>query len=249
MNVVLMTSNVTFVPKNYYDFLESLLERSAPLIKGVVFIDNIDLKLIKTIFGLWTLGCTGMARQLSENLLLNPIDARKRLLAKYKIPYIYSKSANFPEVAEFLKSLDADLVVNARTRSIFKKEILSLPRLGCINIHHGLLPEYRGTMCDLFSLSQGKPAGFSIHRMTEKLDDGTILKRKVVDGGTAKNYLEYLEKTGSVEGETLAEILEEIVMQDRLPEGEKNICESPFYFKTPNSRSQIRDLKSKGIVL
>src|SRR5690606_523522 len=107
---------------------------------------------------------------------------------------------------------------------IYKRSILQAPRLGCLNVHHGLLPRYRGTMCDLYALSEGREAGFSVHVMTPKLDAGPILRRQIVGGGT-RDYLSYLRHTGPIEARVLTELVDEIENLGQLPTGDVNRCD------------------------
>jgi methionyl-tRNA formyltransferase len=140
-------------------------------------------------------------------------------------------------------------VVNLRTRCIYEPKVLAAPKIGCINIHHGLLPVYRGTMCDLFALSKNRAAGFTIHVMNEKVDAGQILLRREVSDGSEKNYARYLAKTGREEGKALAELISQIAETGVLPAGEPNRAEKIFVSKTPRSRQAIRELKERGMLL
>jgi methionyl-tRNA formyltransferase len=45
-----------------------------------------------------------------------------------------------------LREFDADLLVSIRFGQIFKAEAIAQPRTGIINLHSGLLPEYKGVM-------------------------------------------------------------------------------------------------------
>ena len=48
------------------------------------------------------------------------------------------------ECVEYLRGQDADIIVVAAFGQILPKEILEMPRYGCINVHASLLPKYRG---------------------------------------------------------------------------------------------------------
>lgn len=54
-----------------------------------------------------------------------------------------------------------------------------VPKLGMINVHHELLPEYRGAQTAIWQIHDGsKRTGFSIHEMTTRIDAGRILLRE-----------------------------------------------------------------------
>lgn len=78
-------------------------------------------------------------------------------------------------VAE-LKKYEADLFVVAAFGQILSKEILDMPRLGCINIHASLLPSYRGASPIQSVIMDGcKSSGVTIMQMDEGLDTGDII--------------------------------------------------------------------------
>lgn len=60
---------------------------------------------------------------------------------------------------------------------ILSKEILELPKYGCVNVHASLLPKYRGAAPIQWAVIDGeKEAGVTIMQMDEGLDTGDMLK-------------------------------------------------------------------------
>jgi len=95
---------------------------------------------------------------------------------KFGIPFFYSEKINSEEFRSMLYELGIDLIVSVSCPQIFKKKILGLPKYGCINVHYGLLPEYRGMYPSFWVLANGETeTGVSIHYMAEKVDAGDIL--------------------------------------------------------------------------
>ena len=83
---------------------------------------------------------------------------------------------------ETLKSLNPDCIVVAAYGQILPKEILDLPRYGCINIHASLLPKYRGAAPIQWCIIDGeKQTGVTTMMMAEGLDTGDMLQTAVVD--------------------------------------------------------------------
>ena len=88
---------------------------------------------------------------------------------------IQSGNLNQPPAIESLRSLGADLGVVLGTR-ILKRPLFSVPRLGCINLHKGRVPDYRGTPPGFWELYDGKDcAGVTVHFVDDGLDTGDIL--------------------------------------------------------------------------
>jgi methionyl-tRNA formyltransferase len=249
VRVLLVTSRLTFVPGNYLRFLDAVLSKASQHIVALALVDNVDLKTVAKIPAMALLGAGGLARAMARNVLELPMRRREQLFARLGIPVRTVPSMNHPEAIAWARSLELDLIVNARTRDIYRSEILETPRLGCINIHHGILPEERGVMCDLHALSEGRPAGFSIHRMTRKLDDGEILLKKVVSQAGERDFLRHIEIGSGVEGESLAELMATTAELGALPEGTPNRSEKAVYRKMVISFSQVQALRKKGVRL
>jgi methionyl-tRNA formyltransferase len=85
------------------------------------------------------------------------------------------ESLKAPEVAEKLRSWDADLAVVV-AYSILPAELLWIPRKGCVNVHTSLLPKYRGAAPVQHALLQGDAeTGLSIFQLDAKMDHGPLL--------------------------------------------------------------------------
>lgn len=245
MKALLVTSSVTFVPKNYDELVIGLAECSE--IGGLLILKNGSKKLLwqslaLCLFGAWRLGLQLFINQIGLSNL-----KRKRAYERQGKPVWSLASVNCKEAVEIVKNHCFDLVINARTRCIYKKEFLQAPRLGCINIHHGLLPLQRGTMCDLWALSEGSAAGFSIHQMTEKIDDGNILRCVTISDGSDRNYLNYLKSSTSRELLEVQSLLQEIKQDENKINGQKNIGHDGLKHRvTPNWR-QLREILKSGL--
>ncbi len=103
-------------------------------------------------------------------------DSIVKLAQAKGLPIVECGSVNDPEYIAKLEALEPDIVASVAAPEIFKKGILGVPKLGCINIHSGRLPIYRGMMPNFWQLLHGeKHAVVTVHEMVEKLDAGNIL--------------------------------------------------------------------------
>ncbi|HEX6434427.1 MAG TPA: formyltransferase family protein, partial [Gemmatimonadales bacterium] len=99
-----------------------------------------------------------------------------KLAAEHNIAMIPTHSVNAPEYLEQVRRLAPDVIVSVAAPEIFRKELLGTPRLGCINIHSGRLPVYRGMMPTFWQMMRGETSiTVTVHEMAEKLDAGGIL--------------------------------------------------------------------------
>lgn len=247
MRVLVVTSQVTFMPKNYRPLLRSLAQQ-CPDIVGLVTLKNYTPTLTIKALALMAMGAPRIGLNLFWNTFSCHFKAREKDFVKTSKHVQSFTSINEQEAIEWIQNKDIDIILNLRTRCIYRRPILQTPKIGCINLHHGRLPKDRGTMCDLWALSEQREAGFSLHHMTEKIDDGKILKVVTVDMGTEKNYQKYLKKTHQAEFEAINELLNQIKTSGELPAGSDNSREGSTYYKTPGL-SEIKELKQRGMVL
>ena len=102
----------------------------------------------------------------------------KELAQELNITVLTPSKMKDEALIERLKSENADFFVVVAYGKILPKEILDIPRLGCINIHASLLPEYRGAAPIQWSIIDGKKkTGITTMLMDEGLDTGDILKQ------------------------------------------------------------------------
>ncbi|MCX6110364.1 MAG: formyltransferase family protein [Proteobacteria bacterium] len=197
MRTLIVTSRTTFVPGNYDDMIIGLA--TCPQVHGLVVLDNRSAALVKNALALLAVGARGLGLSLLRNTF--GFSHRRRLEAYRQAGKKVWTMTDFnsQEAVSLVKAQAIDLIVNARTRCIYQEGILGAPRLGCINVHHGLLPDQRGTMCDLWALAEGEGAGFSLHQMTAKIDAGQILKTVQVSHPGDSDYLAYLRRAMALE--------------------------------------------------
>lgn len=86
-----------------------------------------------------------------------------------------------PEFVELLHELQPELIVVAAFGQFLSKEILELPKYGCINVHASLLPKYRGAAPIQYAIIKGeKESGVTIMQMDSGMDTGAMLDKVVV---------------------------------------------------------------------
>ncbi len=252
MKTIFVTSDVTYVKDNYLsliDHVTSQKELPAGIEPAAVIMIKVPEKLLlKNILGLLAIGAPGFSFTLMHNLVQSRLnDPRIKLLSERGIRLFSCKTVNSQAALQFIGGLQPDLMVNMRTRNIYKKPVLDLPKIGCINIHHGLLPDNRGTMCDLWAWIEGRPVGFSIHWMNEKIDDGAIIERCEVDTQGVRSYIEIPFRSSQLEAPCLLNCLERIRRHGR-DIGMANVTEKENYTRTP-SPAKIAEIRRRGLRL
>lgn len=83
---------------------------------------------------------------------------------------------------EWVRALEADLGVIVAYGGLVREPLLSLPRLGWINLHFSDLPRWRGAAPVQRALMAGELSlGVTVFRLVDELDAGPVLKRQIVD--------------------------------------------------------------------
>jgi methionyl-tRNA formyltransferase len=105
----------------------------------------------------------------------------KELAISHKIDVFQPNRLKSQEVMDRLKSYSPDFFVTAAYGKILPKEILDIPKFGCINVHASLLPSYRGAAPIQWSIVKGElSTGITTMLMDEGLDTGDILLKEEV---------------------------------------------------------------------
>ena len=89
---------------------------------------------------------------------------------------------NSAEFVEQVRRLGVDLIVVALFTRILKRELTSIPRMGCVNVHPSLLPRYRGPEPFYWVLANRETTtGVTLHYMDEGIDSGDIIVQREVE--------------------------------------------------------------------
>lgn len=125
----------------------------------------------------------------------------KECAVKHGIPVFQPVKIKAPDAVEELKKFEADIFVVAAFGQILSKEILDMPKFGCVNIHASLLPKYRGAAPINWCIINGeKETGVTIQQMNEGIDTGDILAAKsmaIAPDETAESLFDKLSRLGA----------------------------------------------------
>ncbi|MGL9718542.1 MAG: methionyl-tRNA formyltransferase [Wolbachia sp.] len=126
---------------------------------------------------------------------------------------------------EQFRSFKPDVAVVAAYGLILPKEILNIPKYGCINIHPSLLPRWRGAAPIQHTILAGdQETGVSIIQLNEGLDSGPILKQKKFLIEKNDNYKTLHDKLSALGSNLLMEVLNEIEKQVPSEQNDDNAC-------------------------
>lgn len=111
------------------------------------------------------------------------MSAVKEAALKYNIPVFQpERLRNNTEMLEVIKNINPDFIIVIAYGQILPKEILDIPKLGCINVHASLLPRYRGASPINWAIINGEQyTGNTTQFMAEGIDTGDILLQSRID--------------------------------------------------------------------
>lgn len=152
-----------------------------------------------------------------KTVSFNPV---KKLALEENIPVF--QPIRIRKDFEKLKNLDIDLIVTCAYGQIIPKEVLDMPKYGCINVHASILPKYRGSAPIQWCLfNNDDVTGVTIMYMDEGMDTGDIIKIKeipILDSDNVGTLHDKLSKLGC---DLLLEVLPTIFdkTNDRIKQG------------------------------
>ena len=172
----------------------------------------------------------------------------KACALKYDIEVFQPVKIKTPEAVEVLRGYGADLFVVAAFGQILSKEILDMPKYGCVNIHASLLPKYRGAAPIQWAILDGeKETGVTIMQMNEGLDTGDMLTKVIVpieDTDTGESLFDKLAEAGA---KLLVETIPQIEAGTLNPEAQDDSLST--YAKMIKKEMGLVDWKKEAVVL
>jgi methionyl-tRNA formyltransferase len=107
-----------------------------------------------------------------------------------------------------LRAVGADAFVVVAYGQILSQEILDMPRLGCVNAHGSILPQYRGAAPIQWSLYHGETeTGITTMLMDAGMDTGPMLMEARISVSLLENFYELATRLAEVAADLLVETL------------------------------------------
>ena len=138
---------------------------------------------------------------------------------EYGIPVYQPVKVKTPEFVEVLKKEAPDAIVVIAFGQILSKEILDLPKYGCVNIHASLLPKYRGAAPIQWAIINGESVtGVTTMQMDEGLDTGDMLAKAIVPLDEKETGGSLFDKLSEAGGRLCVETLAKLEKGEIIPE-------------------------------
>ena len=127
------------------------------------------------------------------------------------------------EFIEEIRNINPDVICVVAYGKILPKELLDIPKLGCINVHGSLLPKYRGAAPIQWAVINGeKVTGITTMYMDVGMDTGDMILKEKVQIGENETTGELWDRLANIGGELLVKTLKQIEegIAPRIPQGE-----------------------------
>jgi methionyl-tRNA formyltransferase len=130
---------------------------------------------------------------------------------KWKVNHGVIHDVNAEDFLVDLQKSGADLIVSVGCPQIFKKHLIELPKLGCLNIHGAVLPHYRGILPSFWMLANGENrAGVSIYYVNERIDAGDLCGQIIFDIPPKITLHQFIQQSKALSAELLLDVLKKI---------------------------------------
>ena len=167
-----------------------------------------------------------------------------QLCNHYGIPVIYESKINSADFLKSVKTMNVDLIISVAAPVIFKKDIIQLPKYGCINIHHAPLPKYRGMMPNFWQMYHNeKSVGMTVHEINPKIDDGRIILQREVDIESGETLDALIKRTKRIGAHLMIEAIE--MIRSGTVKYIENRAEEGSYFSFP-TREDVKEFRRRG---
>jgi len=131
-----------------------------------------------------------------------------------------------------LQAIEPDLIILGGA-GIIRQNIISIPKIGVLNAHPGLLPRYRGVDVIPWAIYHGDPVGVTIHFIDSGIDTGGILTQKEIELIEGDTIGRLMTKANMVAGELMSEVVLLLTEEGQIRETPQEEVDGKQYYRMP----------------
>jgi methionyl-tRNA formyltransferase len=230
---------ISFCSRRSVTILESLVARNIPV--TAVILDRGKLsqrkKLTRTRHILRHSGPGELARRIRRRLrrrLRGRVTSRLDVFRSL-VPVVHEVAdANGESSVRILTELVPDLVVLGSSR-VLRRHVISIPRIGVLNAHPGLLPAYRGVDLIPWALHNGDPLGVTIHLVNAGVDTGAILAQGHFEPSLGDTLSSLRRKSNALMSELMGDVITRLVSTGKVESIKQDTNAGKQYYRMPPS--------------
>lgn len=157
------------------------------------------------------------------------VSSLRKIKERYKIPIVDTKDINSTETIAVIKRWQPDIIISIYINQLIKRQLISLPLLGSLNIHPSLLPRNGGLIPYFWAIANGdKESGVTLHWLDEEFDTGDILLQEQINIETDDTVASLSFKSAQVGAKLIARGLDAIEKGDP-PRIQQDLKNASYY--------------------
>jgi len=136
-----------------------------------------------------------------------------------RIPFYFVAHHASTATAGLVQQLEIDILINANTPRILKRDILAAPKVGVVSCHPGLLPQFRGCTCVEWAIYLNEQVGNTAFFMNEGIDEGPVILKEALTFSKSDAYEDvrtHVYKSGL---RLMAQAVERVAREGLAPDG------------------------------
>lgn len=164
-----------------------------------------------------------------------------KIARRHEVPVESVEDINAPEFLARLEEMGVDVVISVSCPQIFR-ELLRLPPMGCVNVHAGPLPRYRGMLPTFWALYEHEEeTAVTVHYMNEELDDGPIILQEAVPIPPGETQANLMRRCKIVGARLLSQTIDLLEMDEVQPQANPRDEATYYSFPTPEQARKFRE--------
>jgi methionyl-tRNA formyltransferase len=192
------------------------------------------LRLLGRVAAARLLGCLPRRRDASRFYTLS------QLCRTFRVPCANIRNPNAAQFIDGVRSRRTDLLISVACPYILRAPLLALPPLGCINIHHAPLPQYKGMMPTFWQMYQGEEnVGLTIHYMAARVDEGAALLQEELAIRPGETLDELIKRGKRHGAHCMIKVLRRIAQSNQTTISLLDSPGSYFTFPTPTEMKEF----------
>jgi methionyl-tRNA formyltransferase len=179
---------------------------------------------------------------IDRHIRLSKYHSIEGVCRRYDIPVFKSRNVNNKNTIDWIQQLSPDILLSSGNQ-IFRKKLLSVSKIACLNRHTSLLPAYKGIYPIFWCLLNDEEfVGVSVHTMTAQIDQGKVVAQERLRVQEKDTFFSLFEKCFELSVDVVCEAI------DRAEKGELRAVESYYedsYYSYPTWQD-VKAFRRKG---
>lgn len=139
-----------------------------------------------------------------------------------------------------IKGTHPDIIFCIGSTQIIPKDILVIPKLGCLNIHPALLPKYRGRFSTAYAIFNGeKYTGVTLHWMDEGIDSGPIIMQERIEINSDDTAKSLYDKFTAVGEKMFVKFINMLLSGEKIESASQDESQATYFPKKLPNKGEI----------